>query len=309
MLLNGVVQASMAHHRTRRAIALWLRGSSRLNLTSISLSHRVGLLVTLGTVPLTLGILFTVGFTLPSFGLLDPRATDEGLCLVPLILASCCMLITSVGIARALLATGDGHLGPSEQTAPAGGLDDNDAVPVFQTSPDAPTLTVAGIRTPKVLVSQAALAALSEGELQSALRHEIAHVDSRDNFKKLLLRFLSFPGMSRLERAWHDASEMAADDAAVSSLPQAFDLASALIKISRIALVQHAELTSGFLQTSPRLSMRVQRLFAWQEWPANDNESRACCVISPALVAVACLIAFYNPMLIGLHRFMERFLI
>lgn len=309
LLANGVIQASLAHCRTKRAIALWLRGSSRLQVRSASLSQRVGMLVTLGTVPLTLGVLFTVGFTLPSFGLFDPRVSNEGICLVPLILAACCMLITSVGIARALLVTGNEPFIVSESAVLAGASDDDDAVPVFQTSPEAPTLTVAGIRAPKVLVSRDALAALSEAELQSALRHEIAHIDSGDNLKKLLLRFFSFPGMSRLERAWHDASEMAADDAAVSSLPQAFDLASALIKISRIALVQHAELTSGFLQSSPRLSLRVQHLFAWQERPAIEGESDACFVISPALVAVAFLIAFYHPMLIGLHRFMERFIV
>ena len=37
-----------------------------------------------------------------------------------------------------------------------------------------------------------------------------------DNLKKLVFRFCPFPGMSKLESAWSQAAEMAADDAAVA---------------------------------------------------------------------------------------------
>jgi Zn-dependent protease with chaperone function len=67
--------------------------------------------------------------------------------------------------------------------------------------------------------------------LQTALNHEVAHVSRRDNLKKLLLRFVAFPGMSGLETAWLEATEMAADDAAVSTAGDALDLAAALIKL------------------------------------------------------------------------------
>jgi len=65
----------------------------------------------------------------------------------------------------------------------------------------------------------------------------MAHAHRRDNLKKLLFRFCAFPGMSRLEAAWCEAEEMAADDAAVASVGDALDLASALIKLSRLAPV------------------------------------------------------------------------
>ena len=60
----------------------------------------------------------------------------------------------------------------------------------------------------------------------------------RDNLKKLLLRFVAFPGMAGLEAAWLEATEMAADDAAVSNAGEALDLAAALIKLSRLGPVE-----------------------------------------------------------------------
>jgi len=91
-----------------------------------------------------------------------------------------------------------------------------------------------------VLLSDAAAAVLSPQELATALQHEMAHAHRRDNLKKLLFRFCAFPGMSRLEAAWCEAEEMAADDAAVASVGDALDLASALIKLSRLAPVHPA---------------------------------------------------------------------
>ena len=66
------------------------------------------------------------------------------------------------------------------------------------------------------------------------MNHEIAHVRRRDNLKKLLLRFVAFPRMAGLEAAWIEATEMAADDAAVLNASEALDLAAALLKLSRI---------------------------------------------------------------------------
>ncbi len=94
----------------------------------------------------------------------------------------------------------------------------------------APALMLVGVCRPKVMVSDLAAAVLSERELRVAIRHELGHRSSRDNLKKLLINATPFPGMSSLERAWREAAELAADDAAVESQQDALDLASALIK-------------------------------------------------------------------------------
>src|SRR5437879_3530698 len=74
-------------------------------------------------------------------------------------------------------------------------------------SESAPPLTAAGIFRPSVWLSKAAEFVLSERELQSALRHEVAHVRRRDNLRKLFVRLVSFPGMSQLENAWRETTE------------------------------------------------------------------------------------------------------
>ena len=46
--------------------------------------------------------------------------------------------------------------------------------------------------------------------------------------------------MAKLESAWSEAAELAADDAAVSNLNDAVDLAAALVKLSRLVPVEAA---------------------------------------------------------------------
>jgi len=297
----GAWQVMKAQRLTDRAIENWLRGSSRVTLSFGSLTHRVGLLFTLGTVPLAIAAVSTVGFMLPSYALLYTPVAGEGACLTPLILGTFGLLIMSVGVARTLLAR--------EALTLTGALDSpadsGDIVPVYQTNTATPALTVAGICTPKVLVSEAALAALSDSELLGALRHEIAHVEAHDNLKKLVLRFLVFPWMGPLERAWGEAAEMAADEAAVSSTAQALDLASALIKISRLTPVQTAALATGFLNGQSGLGARIERLFAWKVGDASQKQTAAWFVLPPAFVVMASAIAFYSPVLGYLHAFTE----
>lgn len=127
-------------------------------------------------------------------------------------------------------------------------------------------MIAAGIARPRVLLSGAAEAALTANELQMALNHEVAHVLRRDNFKKLLLRFLAFPGMSCLEATWLEATEMAADDAAVSTAGQALDLAAALIKLSQLPAEPPVDLTAALLHSAAStVNARVERLVAWSE--------------------------------------------
>ena len=128
-------------------------------------------------------------------------------------------------------------------------------------------MTATGIVRPQVLLSSAAEFVLNTNELQTALNHEVAHVRRRDNLKKLLLRFVAFPGMSGLETAWFEATEMAADDAAVSNAGDALDLAAAIIKLSRLGPVEPSVDLTAALVHSPASAMnaRVERLITWSE--------------------------------------------
>jgi Zn-dependent protease with chaperone function len=156
-----------------------------------------------------------------------------------------------------------------------------------------------------VWLSRAAKRALNEEELQAALRHEFAHVKRRDNLRKLMLRLVAFPGMAALENAWRQATEMAADDAAVSNAAEALDLAAAVIKLSRLAPHPAPELTTALVDNPAEcVSVRVARLIAWREpTPAKTGSLRyAWCVAAALLAALA---VTYHPLLIQVHAATE----
>jgi Zn-dependent protease with chaperone function len=268
------------------------------------------LLFALRILPLALSSVVTLAFTLPSFLLLEPRSTNEAIGTAPLVLGFCCLILLGVGIARATIAQMrasrslrkwlDGSMLMESHIT-----ESDDTVPIFCTGNDAPTLTVAGVCAPKVLISDAAIATLSPQELRTALRHEIAHVLRYDNLKKLVFRFSVFPAMASLEHAWSEETEMAADDAAVSSFRDALDLAAALIKVSRLGPVESSgELTTALLHSSTALSTRVQRLVAWTR--ARKPEShRPWLYALPAAFLLIGVVTSYGSVLTQMHNVTE----
>jgi beta-lactamase regulating signal transducer with metallopeptidase domain len=185
--------------------------------------------------------------------------------------------------------------------------DSKDAVPVLR-SAAAPPLTAAGIFRPRVWLSAAAEFVLTERELQSALRHEVVHVRRFDNLRKLVLRLAVFPGMAELESAWREATEMAADDAAVSSASEALDLAAAVIKLARLASREApAELTTALVHSPAEcVNARVERLIAWTERrrsPAKEYSlGYALCAAAAVVVTLA---VTYSELLVRVHAATE----
>jgi Zn-dependent protease with chaperone function len=175
----------------------------------------------------------------------------------------------------------------------------------FRARRDAPPLILIGMRKPRVLVSDSTLKLLSADELEVALRHELAHIRSYDNLKKLVFRFCPFPGMVPLEAAWSQAAELAADDAAILNVNDALNLAAALVKLSRLVSIAGAPAcTMGFVTGS--LNDRVNRLLAWDEArkPRRVHIPRWA-ALPPMLVAVFCAFVNYGPILSMTHEATE----
>jgi Zn-dependent protease with chaperone function len=229
--------------------------------------RRADLMFALRMFPLAASVAITLALALPSFLLLEPRAIVEPLGGAPLVLGLCglsLLIFGAMNAARALIKTSRTIQSWVSQAVP---VRSSVSVPVWRTSRAVPALTAAGVLRPRVLMSGAAEFILTPKELQTALQHELAHVRRRDNLKKLLLRFVPFPGMAGLETAWLESTEMAADDAAVSSVGEALDLAAALIKLSRLRTSERpAELTAALMHSPAGLmNARVERLIAWDE--------------------------------------------
>jgi Zn-dependent protease with chaperone function len=258
--------------------------------------------------PLVAAAIITAAFTVPSFLLLEPRSINEPVGGVPLFLGACGALLGVFGVVNAALALRRASRTVSKWTSGAESMAAVAPVPVLRIPQTLPAMTAAGIVRPKVLVSGAVEYVLSPGEMQTALNHEVAHLRRRDNLKKLLLRFVAFPGMSGLEVAWLEATEMAADDAAVSNAGEALDLAAALIKLSRLGPAgPQVDLTAALVQSSASLmNARVERLVAWSSQrrvtPQRYSRWYGMCA---AAVTVAVFAASYSSVLVRVHAATE----
>jgi Zn-dependent protease with chaperone function len=287
-------------------VAVAWRSLKWLHATEPSLA---GLLFSLRVLPLAASVIITFVFVVPSFQLLEPRSINEGMGVMPLALGVCALLLIACGCFRVIAAQSR----TSRVVAPwlAGGhplnVDGGAQTVTFRSRCEAPPLVLVGVRKPRVLVSESTVALLSHDELHIALKHELAHMRSRDNLKKLVFRLCPFPGMARLERAWSLAAELAADDAAVSNLDDAVDLAAALVKLSRLVPVEAAPVcTVGFVTGS--ISARVTRLLAWNEAEAGKAQPmriRAQYAIPAVLLAFSCVFATYGPALALTHEVTE----
>jgi beta-lactamase regulating signal transducer with metallopeptidase domain len=264
------------------------------------------LLFTLRLFPLVTAAVITAAFTVPSFLLLEPRAIDEPIGAPTLIFGLCGALLGIFGIVNAGMALRRASHAISTWTAEAQALE-TAPVPVLRITQTFPAMTATGIVRPKVLLSSSAEFVLNSGELQTALNHEIAHVRRRDNLRKLLLCGVVFPGMRGLEAAWLEATEMVADDAAVSSASEALDLAAALIKLSRITpAVPPVDLTAALVH-SPVTAMnaRVERLIRWEAGHAQGYRYSLWGGVAVVAAMAALYAITYSQMLLQVHTATE----
>jgi beta-lactamase regulating signal transducer with metallopeptidase domain len=266
------------------------------------------LLFALRMFPLATAVVITAAFTVPSFVLLEPRAIEEPLGEIPLALGIFGAALGLFGVVNAGLAMRRASRTISTWTNAAQPLESCAHIPVLRISPAVPAMTATGIVRPRVLLSAAAESMLTASELHTALNHEVAHVRRRDNLKKLLLRFVAFPGMSGLETAWLEATEMAADDAAVSNAGEALDLAAALIKLSRLGPVEPpSDLTTALVHSPASvMNARVERLIAWSDDRlASQRRSSPWYGLGAALATVAVFAVTYSQLLARVHTATE----
>ncbi|HLV86872.1 MAG TPA: M56 family metallopeptidase [Candidatus Sulfotelmatobacter sp.] len=258
--------------------------------------------------PVFTALVITAAFAMPSFLLLEPREIDEPLGGVPLLLSVAGIGLAAAGVAKGALALFRTCRAVSAWKNGALPVKTLAAVPVLQVTTAAPAMTAAGIVHPTILVSAAAQELLSQEELRSALQHELVHLRRRDNLRKLLLRCVAFPGMSKLEARWTEATEMAADEAAVSSSREALDLAGALIKLSRVRTeCASAELTAALVQSpASMMNARVERLLAWTKPDEIVAQKRSRWYgYGAALAALSLMALSYPQVLIEIHTATE----
>src|SRR5262245_7006800 len=113
-------------------------------------------------------------------------------------------------------------------------------IPAYRVRHPFPVLAIVGAFRPKLFIADHLFQTLTGEELDAAIAHESGHFATMDNLKRACLRICRdalaiVPSGKNLDRAWAEASELAADEhAAKGGGAVALDLASALVKIARL---------------------------------------------------------------------------
>jgi Zn-dependent protease with chaperone function len=128
-----------------------------------------------------------------------------------------------------------------------------------------PIVAIVGLVTPRLFVARSVLEACSAEELEAVLAHEEAHARQRDNLRRLALAGAPdllglWPAGRQLEGAWMRAAEFAADEAAADQWHRGLHLASALVKVARLATTPSRPLPASALYHDEPITERVQRL-------------------------------------------------
>lgn len=290
-----------------------------------SARKRSSVIFALRVVPLAAAALFIFAFILPAYLIYEPAASGETvgykLAVIALIsaaglIAATCRIFASWWRTRRLVA---GWMTCSEVVS-IGGAN----IPTFRLRHAFPVIAVVGVFRPRMFVAEQILTELSEEELTAAIDHEMGHIGNRDNFKRFAMRLcadlLILPLGKTLDRVWSDAAETAADEYAASrgGAVSALNLASALIKIGRIAPVEGnwALPSASYLieRQDAALAMRIGRLLELADRPERMDDQRSIRVGRTLLLALAVTVAIALPLavrsdvLASIHSMSEAFL-
>lgn len=195
-------------------------------------------------------------------------------------------------------------------------------LPTYRLRHPFPVVAVVGIWRVRLFVAEQLFDTLTPAEMTATLRHELGHVATYDNLKRVILRACSdvltiVPAGRSLNRAWAACAESAADEhAAGDSATTSLELASALLKIARIA-PPHAYPTTGAAITfmfAPQgdttiLADRVRHLVKLADGKSHKALRRIDLAVWSGLgsfVIILLLAAWQKSALRVIHHFMEH---
>lgn len=206
-----------------------------------SATNQARMFFLLRVLPTALGAAFVLVLVAPAYLELEPRSTNEIVSLKLGIIALVAALGISLAVSRSIGAWRATARLAADWLANAQAISlPQVGIPAYRIDHQFPVIAIVGAWRPKLFLSDKVFHSLTADEISAAVAHEIGHLAARDNLKRVLLRactdlMLIVPCGSALDSAWTTASESAADEhAARSGRRVALDLASALVKISRL---------------------------------------------------------------------------
>ena len=138
-------------------------------------------------------------------------------------------------------------------------------LPAFVIDSRFPIVALVGLFVSRLFVARTVVDACDAGELRAVVAHEQAHAGARDNLRRLLIASAPdalawLPVGAGMMREWATRAELAADETAVSHSSDRLLLASALVKVARLATTPPGALPASTLYRGEPIAERVHRL-------------------------------------------------
>lgn len=172
-----------------------------------------------------------------------------------------------------------------------------------------PVAAVIGIFRTRLLLSSRLMHECTESELEAIVNHERAHVRRRDNIVRAAMLYLPdpfamFAAAREMDVAWAAAAEEAADDAAAGEGSERRTvLASALVRVARMASAPMPEWVGGLaFYEGHDLEKRVRRLLDSRHASAHRGVGVHAAL---AMVLFGCAALITEPVGQQLHTWME----
>lgn len=289
----------------------------------LSVQARTRLIFGLRIIPVVSALVFAKAFILPAYLIHEPEDSGEIVSAKLALIAVLCGLGVIVAAARVVQTWWTTHclmanwlMHSNEVRIEEVGL------PIHCIRHTFPVLAVIGVFRPRIFVAESVLETLGNGELRAAIAHEYGHLSARDNLKRSVLRvcrdLLILPIGRDLDLAWAQHAEVVADEfASDRGSTTALDLASALVKISRIVPSgAKPSLPVGAYIITDRegdIAARIRRLTDSLDANAFARPQRRRWFPAPGYVltaTVALLLAFHftdQRLLLTTHEAIERF--
>ena len=290
------------------------------HIDHLSANARAQIIFGLRVGPVAAAMVFVSAFVIPSYLLLEPANSGEvvsGKLAVISIVSSIAVILAGFRVLRTWRVTRG-----LQATWQKGAVElevDGINARVFGISHPFPVMAVVGIVRPRMFVARQVLDSLSGEEFAAAVAHECAHLRSHDNLKRTVLQIcrdlVIAPFGKNLDRAWAENVESAADEHAAYTRPSvALDLASALVKLARIAPHSSPQTSfSGSFLFDARcvdVTERVRRLLGFADKSRRPARATFSLPLWVWPTAMTCLLAFHffdQRLLLKTHEAIERF--
>ena len=290
------------------SLAAWLAAGPVIRATArAAAAPRAWLLACFRLLPATAAVAMTALVLAPGYYRHEQRGEPEGVGLVLALAAAAGLLIAAGAVARAAAAVIRASALRRAWLAAGRPIDVAGAgMPAYAIDTAFPLVAVLGVLRPRLFISASVLRACSPPQLAAIVDHERRHVAAWDNAVRLLMDAApDAVGLTRasgaLAAAWHQAAEHRADDAARRRL----DLASALVRVARLAgTTGPGAVPASALYRGEGVEERVRRLV--ESVPDGPALPRAVLCASAAVATAAIAAAATSPRALELaHALLE----